>query len=278
MLAVCRLFAFRASHPTRVAGSLLSAPHSLIAQSCCDTEEGACHEHGWGIGHYDGDQPCRVRSTRAAAADPTYRQQAESVASSTLVAHVRRASASSVAERNTHPFVHGRWMFAHNGDLAGFGAGRERLLGLVPPHLQQAIEGETDSEHAFALILAGLGQAAGSLDSPVNADTAGRVLADAVRTLDGLFPGSAAHPTKMNFLLTDGQILLACRWGHSLSWVERRGSPAGLSDGPAKRTPEYRAIAVASEPTSSEPWSSFADRSLLCVQPNLSHTVRWLFA
>src|SRR5581483_11165716 len=125
---MCRMIAVHANAPTRVAGSLLLAPHSLTTQSCSDVEEGLCHQDGWGIGYYVDGQPRRVRSAKAALGDPQYKEKAESLASSTLLGHVRRASAGSVAVRNSHPFVRGRWMFAHNGTLQGFDLGRQRLL------------------------------------------------------------------------------------------------------------------------------------------------------
>jgi predicted glutamine amidotransferase len=270
---MCRMFIVHASAATRVTGSLLSAPHSLVTQSCSDVEEGVCHQDGWGIGYYVEGQPRRVRSTKAAPGDPQYREHAEALASTTVLGHARRASAGSVAVRNSHPFLFGQWMFAHNGTLAGFAAGRDRLLEAVPHHLRQGIEGETDSEHAFRFVLARLERAAGSLDVPIDAGLAAREMAAAIRQLAELFPSDATEPSKFNFLLTDGRILLASRWGHSLSWLERRTGAAPIADGPVDRESASHAIAVASEPTSSEPWQELAERTLLVVDANLRTTM-----
>src|SRR6266849_5924094 len=176
---MCRMFAVHASSPTKAAGSLLSAPHSLVTQSCSDVEEGFCHQDGWGIGYYVEGQPRRVRSAKAAPGDPQYKECVEALASSTLLAHVRRASAGSVAVRNSHPFIYGRWLFAHNGTLTGFAEGRGRLLAAIPMHLWDGIEGDTDSEHAFRLVLARLEKATGSLDGSIDAQLAAREMAAA---------------------------------------------------------------------------------------------------
>src|SRR5689334_4623853 len=111
---MCRMFAVRADRPVRAEAALLSGPHALVRQSCCDLR-GECHQEGWGVGYYTDGKPVRVRSARHALADPLFAETARTVASTTLIGHVRQASVGGAAERNNHPFVHGRWLFAHNG-------------------------------------------------------------------------------------------------------------------------------------------------------------------
>jgi glutamine amidotransferase len=267
-IAMCRLFALRAGQPGRVRGSLLSEPHSLLRQSCGD-RRGICHGSGWGFGWYAARQPQRFRSARPAQEDPRYRTLAEELTGSTILAHVRLASAGSVAERNSHPFVHGRWMFAHNGTLFGFADDPERLKRLIPEHLRRAVEGDTDSEHAFFLVLARLEQALGGLDRPAEAGTVAAVLGDTIAALAELFPGQGEDLSQFNFLVTDGRILVASRWRHSLWWVERRGAGTVDGDGPVEGSPAYRAIAVASEPTTGEAWSEVPERTLLRIGADL---------
>jgi glutamine amidotransferase len=263
---VCRLFAFRATHPTSARAALLTSAHSLLRQSCGD-RRGECHGDGWGVGHSLGREPTVTRSALPAGADPLYRRVAEEVAATTLLAHVRQASAGGVAERNCHPFRHGRWLFAHNGTLQGFSVNPERLRRLVPDPLRGSIAGETDSEHAFYFVLGLLGQEA-------DADAVGRVLAEAVARLAELFPGSAAGPTRINSVLTDGRVLAASRWGHTLFRAERRGAPAPGEDGPLEAAPDYRAVAVASEPTSpDEAWAEVPERTVLVVDEALRCTL-----
>ena len=108
----------------------MSSPCSLQQQSCAD-RRGECHDDGWGIGWYPAHECYRVRSTRPAREDPRYGALAVSVVASTVLAHVRQASVGALTEHNTHPFMHGPWMFAHNGTLHGFARDPERLRRLI---------------------------------------------------------------------------------------------------------------------------------------------------
>jgi predicted glutamine amidotransferase len=266
---VCRLFAFRANQPTRARAALVTAAHSLLRQSCGD-RRGECHADGWGVGHILGRQLRVTRSARPAATDPHYRALAEETAATTLLAHVRQASAGGVAERNCHPFRHGRWLFAHNGTLQGLAAAPERLRRLIPAHLRGFVGGETDSEHAFYFVLGLLERTAGAAGAGPDAATAGRALGEAVARLAELFPGSDAEPTRLNFVLTDGRVLAASRWGHTLYRAERRGGAGPAGDGPAEARPDYHAVVIASEPTSpDEPWAEVPDRTVLLVDEEL---------
>jgi len=265
---MCRLFALRANQPTCVRGSLLLSPTSLDRQSVCDLRRQS-HDNGWGIGYYVGDEVRRVRSERAAHDDPAYRGLAETVAAPTVLAHVRSASMGAVAVCNSHPFVYGRWLFAHNGTLFGFPRVRERLRGLIPPALLACVEGDTDSEHAFYLVLGRLGDAAGR----PGPEEVCRAVAETTRLLHDLCPGEGGEASQFNFVLTDGRLLVASRWGHTLSWLRRTGrDPSGL-DGPLEERPGYQAVAVTSEPTTEEAWSEIPDRTLLCVDADLHVTM-----
>ncbi len=79
---------------------------------------------------------------------------------------------------------------------------------------------------------------------------------------------------RLNFLLTDGRALFVSRWNRSLYWVER----LGVHDCEICGTPhihhegadDYRAVVVASEPITDEPWRPLPeDRSMLVVDGGL---------
>ena len=115
---MCRMFGLRAAVPQPVQRSLLHDQNALCVQS-------KDHPDGWGIGHYpvSGDAPFSPlvdRGLSAAFADEEFAQTAGRVVARTVVAHVRRASCGPVTLPNTHPFVRGRWLFAHNGTITGF--------------------------------------------------------------------------------------------------------------------------------------------------------------
>jgi predicted glutamine amidotransferase len=268
---MCRLFALRANQLTRARESLLAAPCSLLRQSGGD-RRGLCHDNGWGVGWYEEGWPVRERAAGPAQQDPRYRAVAEAVCASTALGHVRQASVGGVSEKNTHPFVHGPWLFAHNGTLQGFADDTARLRRLIPADLLRCVQGDTDSEHLFYYVLSRLGPVTEAADRGAAPDTVAEVVRGSVCTLAGLFPGTEAAPSQLNVVLTDGQTLVATRWEHTLFWLERRGAVA--ADGPVEASSAYHAIAIASEPTTTETaWAEVPDRSVLLIRPDLTHAI-----
>ncbi len=195
------------------------------------------------------DRAERVRSPRPAAQDPLYRQLAESLQARTLVAHVRQASMGNVAERNCHPFVYGRWMFAHNGTVVGFPAVREELRASLPTRFREHIQGDTDSEHAFFLILTRLEQMLGTLGGAgARSKCSAKLLPPPFGRWKSAAPARVIEPSRFNFVLTDGQSLVASRWGHTLFWQKIAFNGA-------------EAVHVASEPTMAGQWLEVPERS-----------------
>jgi glutamine amidotransferase len=77
----------------------------------------------------------------------------------------------------------------------------------------------------------------------------------------------------LNILLTDGERLVGSRWGRTLHYVERDGVHDCESCGfphihhdPRHR---YRAVVIASEPISDEPWRTVPERSVFTVAPEM---------
>ncbi|WP_099332320.1 class II glutamine amidotransferase [Actinomyces minihominis] len=78
---------------------------------------------------------------------------AEQIETSAVLAHVRAAPGGSIAEDNCHPFVHGGWMFQHNGFIGGFAKLKRDLTMDVDPALYPYIRGNSDTEVCFYLAL-----------------------------------------------------------------------------------------------------------------------------
>jgi predicted glutamine amidotransferase len=113
----------------------------------------APHKDGWGAAFYSGRDARRLRETGAASGSSGIRFLREQQYRSRLVlAHVRQATKGAVSLENTQPFARelgGRMhVFAHNGDLVGLEEATAPELGRF-----RAI-GDTDSEHAFCILLA----------------------------------------------------------------------------------------------------------------------------
>jgi glutamine amidotransferase len=266
---VCRLYGFRANEETKVECTLARAQNALMIQSKADLR-GLSHVDGWGIGYYPNGTPSVDRRATAAHQDIHFARTAERVYSRTVVAHVRRATVGKPLLENTHPFTHGRWLFAHNGTVTGWEEVRPRMEAEVPEELFRHRRGSTDSELAFYWLLARLGRAGIPIDRPAaDLEALVRLLAGSVNTLAGWCRLSSDKEPRLNFVLTDGVCLVASRWGNTLCWVERHGvhdcEICGIPH--VRHAPgfPYRAVVLGSEPISHEQWQAAPEQSVLSV-------------
>lgn len=262
---MCRLYGFRSSYPRKIECELIRAENSLLAQSVKDAH-GNSHPDGWGLAIHNGTRPHVVRQARAASQSTAFRWVSAQVHSCTVIAHVRRATIGDLRPENTHPFSHGRWIFAHNGTLGAFPALRERMLAETNEDQRRAILGETDSEHIFHFLLA---RAETQSDKP---------LIDAVRTgvnelIDWARRESPTAEIGLNMIMTDGDESVGVRFGRTLWYTSRdRVHPCEVCGGAlhVEGVPpaDYHAIVVASEPiTRSEPWESFGEGAIFRIDP-----------
>ncbi len=205
---MCRLFGFRSAVPSLAHRSLVAARNSLA-------EQAREHQHGWGIGSYHNFQPRVVKAITPASDCSHFRNNCKEIASQTFVVHVRKATVGEICPENLHPFVFGRWMFAHNGTLHAFSELRERLIagGTGAP-----LGGRTDSEVLFHFLLQAMADAGISPSGEGNVDVLalGEVLREALAEVDELIAGAGAAPSAMNFLLTNGRVFVGNRHGREL--------------------------------------------------------------
>ena len=178
---------------------------------------------GWGVGFYSEarPEPARWRSNRPLWTDASFASVAPVISSPCVLAAVRSATAGMPADETAAaPFQSGRWLLSHNGivDRAGLG-----------PH--PAAESACDS----ALLAAHLFE--------FGPERAGEYVAGLGRRDPG---------ARLNLLLTNGQRVLATRWGDTLSVLS-------TGDG----------VVVASEPYDDDPrWADVPDHHLVDVTPD----------
>lgn len=301
---MCRFYALRATAPTRVECCLVQAPNSLLAQSRQDLR-GLENGDGWGIAAFGTAQPgdgtpqgkggaaaggarsggmapgavadeardggaghqdwVIERHPRAAHDGHLFKVAAARTLATTVLAHVRHATVGTVALENTHPFRHAGWSFVHNGTVPYFVDVRDRLLGAMSAPHRAAIRGTTDSEHLFHLILSTHAQAPGR---PLLAS-----LQQALRRVVGWCREIGQEPhLGLNVLLSDGVQMVGSRWQRTLFYAERAGRSACPVCGQAHAASvaaDYRALVIASEPITGDPWPEVPERSVFEVTPEI---------
>ncbi|GAA3006512.1 class II glutamine amidotransferase [Actinokineospora diospyrosa] len=151
---MCRWIAYSGS-PVRLEDLLYKPENSLIVQSKqsqlgVETTNG----DGFGIGWYgDRGTPGVYHNIQPAWQDSNLLELAAQASSGRVFAHVRATTGTPVQQTNCHPFRHDRWLWMHNGAIAGFSEIKRDLVLAVDPDLYPAIKGSTDSEVLFYLAL-----------------------------------------------------------------------------------------------------------------------------
>jgi len=200
---MCRWMAYTGS-PLSIEDLLYTPENSLVVQSL-HSQLGVepTNGDGFGIGWYDDNEfPGRYRSIEPAWNDRNLREVSAHMRSRLVLAHVRASTGTPVQQTNCHPFRHGRWLWVHNGAIAGFRESKRELLLAVDPDLFPDIEGSTDSELFFYLALT-----YGLEDDPPAAVARAVGLIEDVGRRHGV-----QFPLQMTVGTTDGETLWAFRY------------------------------------------------------------------
>ena len=224
------------------------------------------HSDGWGIAFFEG-QGCRLFLDYLPSATSPIAGLVQNypIKSTNIIAHIRKATQGVTSLANTHPFLRELWgqywIFAHNGDLKG-----------LPPvsgeHYRPV--GNTDSEHAFCLILEQLRQR--FTVAPPLRDLS-LALAEIVRRIAGY--------GVFNMMLSNGEWLFA-HCATRLHYLVRQApfAVAQLKDEDlsvdfsALTSPDDRVAVIVTEPlTANEDWRPMQPGELLCFRDGLPHAV-----
>jgi len=259
---MCRLFGFRSSVPSRVHRSLVLERNSLLVQS-------REHKDGWGIASYgDSLTPVVAHGLGAAHADPEFERVSREVASHAVVAHVRLASVGPIALQNAHPFVQGRWAFAHNGTLREFEKHQSEVDRRIAPEYRARMRGNTDSERCFWLFLTYLDNAVGTRQ-PTAREVA-QALARVMQEMSTLTLNPDLKPSSMNFLVTDGELMVATR-RHRTLYFSARPSENLPSTNPLQAGAPLSQLVIASEELSFEDhWQEVAEDSVIGLERDMT--------
>ena len=282
---MCRFLCYMG--PEILLSELLYRPkNSLILQSYKSQErKEPLNGDGFGVGWYTpqiGATPCVFRSLTPAWNNQNLQRLSEHVKSSCFFAHVRAASPGMrVCEANCHPFQYGRYLWMHNGTIEGFCRIKRRLRASLSDSLYNAIEGTTDSEHAFAVFLNLLGQNV----KEHSATELGQTLVKTVAHLERWTAETqSTAPSYYNFAVTDGRSVAAIRYVSEptvepASLYYSAGRKYQCVSGVCKLVecdPRESSVVIASERLSedSSHWTRVAPNHLLTVNVDLEVNVQ----
>lgn len=258
---MCRLLGYLGSsiHLDQI---LIKPEHSLIVQSYKPEEmtSGLLNADGFGIGWYDDSQqqnrPYCYKNVLPIWNDVNLPQLAGYIQSSCYLGYVRSATSNlSVDMINCQPFSYQNLLFIHNGFIDNFRKTLYRpIRNKLHDYAYQRIEGTTDSEHIFALVVNEL-----ETDSSLSLQQA---LNNTILRLVTL-----AQPNKINFsaniVLSNGKELAACRYSNREASPTLYYTEDKLSD----------AVIIASEPMFEADWISCPEKSLIGVGENLEVSI-----
>jgi glutamine amidotransferase len=222
---MCRVLAYL-GEPISLAHVLYDTDSSLVRQSYSPRMMNKfLNLAGFGMVAWDprsieSQDPFTYRVTALPAFDRNLRNLATKLAPTCLTAHVRGVTWSEqeiVAETNLHPFrFHGaRVALAHNGHLREFARMRYDLIRHIGSELAQRIEGTTDSEWIYALVLSQLEDPYGLPEARELADAAAAALR-ILREVRARHSIDTSSP--VNLCLTTGQSLVATRFSFDYGW------------------------------------------------------------
>ncbi len=164
--------------------------------------------------------PFSYRATTLPSFDRNLRLLSAKLAPTCAVAHVRGVTYSDeavVSDTNLHPFQFSgaHVVLAHNGHLRQFARMRYALVDHVRPELAERIEGTTDSEWIYALILSQLDDPYGLPETRELADATANALR-ILRTVRDRHGIDTSSP--VNLLVSSGRSVVATRFSFDYGW------------------------------------------------------------
>lgn len=208
---MCRFLAYLGA-PISMGALLYDPKDSIIKQSYAAREiEEPLNGDGFGVGWYHHDHtphPAVFVSVTPAWNNRNLRYLAPKVHSHCIVAHVRAASVGDVAEANCHPFHCKDRLMMQNGGVEHFSRIKRELCNMLSEEMFLWINGQTDSEHLFALFLDHL-RGHGKPTPDQVADAFEAMIADLKKLM---VKYAITEPAYMNMVYTDGRIAVGLRY------------------------------------------------------------------
>jgi glutamine amidotransferase len=232
---MCRHIAYLGA-PVTLAELLVDPAHSLMRQSWAPKEMrggGTINVDGFGAGWYADSGVRRYRRACPIWTDQNFLDLAKDTTATAVLAAVRSATAGmGHSDSACAPFSGDGWLFSHNGFVASWPDSVTGLAAGLPMRELLTLDAPTDAALMWAVVRRQLRD---------GVDPA-KALAATVADVRAVAPGS-----RLNFLLTDGRMIVATTAGHTLAIHHTPGR-----------------VVVASEPCDDNPgWTRLEDNRLV---------------
>ncbi|KAF8898794.1 nucleophile aminohydrolase [Infundibulicybe gibba] len=288
---MCRFVIYKGTSPVQLSHLLTRPCHSIINQAFDSRlrldRRRPMNGDGFGVGWYDsvydeelGSQPCIFTSVTPAWNNVNLTRLAEKIKSPMVFGHVRATTAGSLSLDNCHPFVHGKLMFMHNGGIADFQLIKRRLQNSLPDVAFNMVQGNTDSEWAFALFLSHLPDPDARVFSSV---TLRKAMLATIASLNSFAADAGiTEPSLMNFCVTDGESVVATRYISSRKdeaaslWFSSGTAFSEYAEGGhykmSKADKRENIIMIASEPLTFEraDWMEIKTNTMVVITPKMN--------
>ena len=263
---MCRLLGYLGSS-IQLDRVLIKPEHSLIKQSYKPQKmtSGFLNADGFGIGWYDSKPntlPYSYRNILPIWNDVNLPPLARYIQTGCFLGYVRSATSnSSVDMVNCQPFSYQKISFVHNGFIDDFRSTLYRpIRQQLSDYAYQRIEGTTDSEHIFAMVV-----------NELDADPSLSLKQALNNTIVNLATMAESDNIKLsaNIVVTNGKELAACRYANC------KQSPSLYY---IKDDSDYdNAVIIASEPLFEGNWIGFPDESIMGVGESLEIDLSSIF-
>ena len=222
---MCRVLAYLGP-PLNVEHVLFTTDSSLVRQAYSPRMMASfLNLAGFGMAAWDPNSPMPedpfvYRATTLPVFDRNLVNLSRKIAPRCFLAHVRGVSNSPdevVSQQNVHPFLYdgAHIALAHNGVLRDIGRMRRALLEFIRPELAQRIEGTTDSEWLYTLLLS-------QLDDPYGVPGPDELAAAITQTLSIVRRVRERHDIRVsspvNLFVSTGQCVIVTRFSFDYGW------------------------------------------------------------
>lgn len=199
---MCRLLGVMCNNPERL-GCFLYSKKDIYRPD----PEG--YYDGYGMGYYNDFRALIFKKPlNRVKIEKTCYDIAREVKSETLIVHIRKAETGLLKIENTHPFRFRNFVFAHIGSIYNFSKIDTKMYFKLPDFLMRNIQGDTDSELFFHLILAELYHSQNLDAIDLKGEEIAKAITRAIRVVEDIAGSEDLNKSSFTSIFSNGEYLV----------------------------------------------------------------------